>query len=176
MQTDEDRNSSLEKLKADVWKSPLVFMASGFGLGLMPLTPGSFATLGGLVIYFCICHWPWWAYVIILFLMSLLAVYVSDQVSRAYRLDDPTVVCLDEFAGILVALFLVPPTWPYVVTAFFLFRLLDIWKPWIIGWVDREVHSGFGMVLDDMIAGFFTWIIVQLVQMVNLLISHYYLL
>lgn len=164
---------ALAKLKRDVWQDPVVFIASGFGLGLMPVTPGSFATLGGLIVYFCIYHWPWWAYLAIFLLVTWLAIYLSDKLSKAYQLHDPTVVCLDEFSGILVTLFLVPPTWPYILAGFLLFRLFDIWKPWLVGIVDKSMDSGFGMVLDDIIAGIFAWIILQAIK---LLISHHTLM
>jgi phosphatidylglycerophosphatase A len=162
-------SQALQQLKSDVWQDPVVFIASGFGLGLMPLTPGSFATLGGLVIYFCIWHWPWWAYLIVSLLVSWIAVDLSDRLSKAYKLHDPTVVCLDEFAGILVTLFIIPTKWYFVLGGFLLFRLFDIWKPSIIGVIDRRMDSGLGMVLDDVVAGCFAWIVLQ---GLNLLIHH----
>jgi phosphatidylglycerophosphatase A len=166
----QDQHLALIKLKSDVWQNPLVFIASGFGLGLMPITPGSFATLGGLIIYLCIAHWAWWAYLVVFFAVSWIAVYLSDRLSRAYHLHDPTVVCLDEFSGMLITLFLVPPTWPFILAGFVLFRLFDIWKPWIIGIVDKNMDSGFGMVLDDILAGIFAWIFLQAIEIIRLLI------
>jgi len=162
-------SQALKQLKRDVWRDPLVFVASGFGLGLMPLTPGSFATLGGLAIYFCIWHLPWWGYLIVLCLVTWLAIDLSDRLSKAYKLHDPTVVCLDEFAGMLLTLFLVPTHWYFIIAGFLLFRLFDIWKPWLVGIIDKKMDSGFGMVLDDLVAAVFAWIILQVI---NYLLNH----
>lgn len=163
MSKHKDSIAALARLKRDVWRKPLVFIASGFGLGLMPLTPGSFASLGGLVIYFFIRHWPWWAYLLVFFFITWVAIVLSGRLSKAYQLHDPTVICLDEFSGMLITLFLVPVSWPYILAGFILFRLFDIWKPWIIGIVDKKMDSGFGMVLDDIIAGIFAWVVLQIV-------------
>lgn len=68
--------------------------------------------------------------------------------------DDPRIV-LDEIAGYLLTMALVPPSGFTVIAGFILFRIFDIVKPWPIRWVDRRVHGGLGIVLDDLIAGLF---------------------
>ncbi|HYQ39540.1 MAG TPA: phosphatidylglycerophosphatase A, partial [Pseudomonas sp.] len=60
------------------------------------------------------------------------------------------------------------PGWPWLLAGFALFRLLDIWKPWPIRWVDRQVHGGTGIMLDDLLAGAGAWLLLQgLVRLLN---------
>jgi len=56
----------------------------------------------------------------------------------------------------------VPPDWRFVLLGFVLFRLFDIWKPWPINWLDRKVSGGLGIMLDDLVAGIYALIILQL--------------
>ena len=67
---------------------------------------------------------------------------------------------IDEVAGILVALAFVPHTLFAYGLAFLLFRLFDIWKPWPISWVDQNIKGGWGILFDDLIAGFFAGAII----------------
>jgi len=66
--------------------------------------------------------------------------------------DHPGIVW-DEFAGFLITMVAAPAGWPGIAAGFALFRLFDVWKPWPIGWVDRKVHGGLGIMLDDVLAG-----------------------
>jgi len=69
---------------------------------------------------------------------------------------------LDEICGYLVTMIWVPDSWLWLVLGFLLFRLFDIWKPWPIGLVDRKVQGGLGIVIDDVLAGVFAAICLQL--------------
>lgn len=69
--------------------------------------------------------------------------------------NDPQWIVIDEVAGVWLAVSLIDPSWLSYAVGFALFRLLDIWKPWPISWVDRNVKGGLGVMLDDYLAGFF---------------------
>ena len=58
---------------------------------------------------------------------------------------------------------IIPVTWTWVISSFLLFRLLDIWKPWPISWLDKNIGGGIGIMIDDMLAGAFTLAILYLV-------------
>ena len=158
------QQQSLIQLKQDVWRDPRCFIAAGFGLGLLPLMPGTFATLGAVLVYLCIWQLHWLGYLVVLIVVTAVAIWLSHWCARRYQLHDPTAVCLDEFAGYLLTMFLVPTTVYYLLAGFVLFRFFDIAKPWVIGMVDRKMDSGFGMVLDDLLAGVFAWVVLQLVH------------
>tara|TARA_B100000965_G_C18991748_1_gene498548 strand:- start:182 stop:463 length:282 start_codon:yes stop_codon:yes gene_type:complete len=76
----------------------------------------------------------------------------ADQDSES---KDNSFIVIDEVAGMLVALSFIAHDAILYFFAFLLFRLLDIFKPWPISWVDKKIKGGIGILLDDLIAGFF---------------------
>jgi phosphatidylglycerophosphatase A len=153
--------------KRVVLTHPLGWIASGFGVGLAPKAAGTFGSLAALV--------PWWLwmrhlppahYAIVLVAAFALGVWASSWVIAKTRIEDPGVVVWDEFVGQWIALLPftlleLDPDLVLVAVAFGLFRLFDIWKPWPVRWVDREVHGGFGAMLDDALAGAMAWAVFQ---------------
>ena len=81
--------------------------------------------------------------------------------------DYKGIVC-DEIVGYLLTMFLAPKGLFWIVCGFILFRLFDIWKPQPIGWVDKRVHGGLGIMLDDVIAAIPAWFILQLMLFILL--------
>ena len=69
-------------------------------------------------------------------------------------MHDHGAIVWDEIVGFLITMFLVPLSWQSVVVGFVLFRIFDIFKPWPISFIDKNVHGGLGIMLDDIIAGF----------------------
>jgi len=70
-------------------------------------------------------------------------------------------MCLDEFIGFFITMVHAPLGLGWIGFGFLLFRLFDIWKPWPIRLIDQTIHGGVGMILDDMMAGIFAFIIMQ---------------
>ena len=83
------------------------------------------------------------------------------------RKDPPSVV-IDEVAGFLLSMFMVPPQWGFVVAGFFLFRIFDIIKPYPLNRL-QDLHGGAGVMLDDIGAGIYTNIVLQLAAYLKLL-------
>ena len=80
--------------------------------------------------------------------------------------DSPSIV-IDEIVGYLISMFMVPVMWGYIVAGFFIFRLFDVFKPWPL-YDLQEVHGGIGVMLDDIGAGVYTNILLQIaVHFVN---------
>lgn len=73
-------------------------------------------------------------------------------------------MCLDEFSGYFVTMCFAPKGWSWIISGFILFRIFDIWKPWPIRFVDKNIHGGFGMILDDVLAGIYSCIIIQILR------------
>ena len=71
-------------------------------------------------------------------------------------------IALLALGGIAITLWLVPEGWQWILLGFLVFRLFDIIKPWPIRWIDRHVHGGIGIMLDDVLAGVFAWVAMQL--------------
>jgi phosphatidylglycerophosphatase A len=90
------------------------------------------------------------------------ASWLCDRLSRETQTQDHPGMCIDEFAGFFVTMIAAPAGWLWIVAGFALFRLFDIWKPWPISWADENIHGGFGMVFDDVLAGIYALVIIQI--------------
>jgi len=143
-------------------KTPVHFIACGFGSGLAPKAPGTFGTLAAIPCWLALQMLDRPLYWLVVALAFVLGVFVCGRAARDIGVQDHGAVVWDEFVGLWIALAAVPPDWFWVLLGFALFRLLDIWKPWPIRWCDRNVHGGFGVMLDDAVAGFAVFAILQI--------------
>ena len=149
-------------IPAEVWKNPLYFIAFGFGSGAAPFAPGTFGTLAAIPIYLIIQPLPLFSYLLFVAIFTAISMWVSDWVSKRIKIHDHPGMCIDEFAGFFVTMINAPHGIGWIALGFILFRFFDIIKPWPIHVIDRRVHGGFGMVLDDVVAGLFSMMIIQL--------------
>lgn len=145
-----------------VFSSPVHFLAFGFGSGLSPFAPGTAGTLAAIPLYLLLVQLPLWAYLAVLLVMSLVGIWICGESSRRLGVHDHGGIVWDEFAGYLLTMIAAPAGWLWVVIGFFLFRLFDIWKPWPVKVVDRDVPGGLGIMLDDILAGIYAWLCLQL--------------
>jgi phosphatidylglycerophosphatase A len=147
--------------------TPWGWLACGFGSGLTPLAQGTFGSLAALLPWLGLRLLPWWIYGLVLLAGFALGVRACDVAGRALGVDDHRSLVWDEFIGQWLALLpllglLLPAggfSWWMPVAGFALFRLFDVWKPWPIRWLDRRVKGGFGVMIDDVIAGVFAAIV-----------------
>ncbi len=134
-------------------KKASLFIAQGFGSGRAPKAPGTFGTLPGILFYLALVPLGWLAYGIITLLFLAIGIPICDQAARQLGRDDPPSVVWDEIVGYLITMIAVPPSLITIVAGFVAFRVFDILKPWPIGWLDRELPGGLGIMLDDVAAG-----------------------
>ena len=140
----------------------ILFLGQGLGLGRIPFAPGTVGKLPGILLV-----WVFWQggdeiYLALTAVVTLSAVWIAGRSAESLGVaDDPRIV-IDEIAGVLVAFALVPPSWLALVVGFCVFRILDIAKPPPISTADRQVKGGFGIVLDDVLAGIGTNLVLQL--------------
>jgi len=146
---------------ASVWRNPIHFIAFGFGVGTIKTAPGTFGTLMAVPIYLLIHDLTPVFYLICVTAVFLLGVWVSDVTSRDIGIDDHPGIVIDEIAGFLVTMSLAPTGWLWLLYGFILFRLFDIWKPWPIRIIDRKLSGGMGIMLDDIVAGIFAFLALQ---------------
>jgi phosphatidylglycerophosphatase A len=144
--------------------SPAGWIACGFGSGLTPKAQGTFGSLAAILPWLLLRTLSVPAWVGVIVAAFALGVWVCHIAGRIIGVDDHRSLVWDEFVGLWITLLpaLVAPWWA-VVTGFVLFRLFDVWKPWPIAWFDRRVKGGFGVMLDDAIAGIFAGIVLYLV-------------
>ena len=145
-------------------RDPFLLLALGFGSGLARRGPGTAGTVVGVGLYLLVASLPAAAVV------AVTAVVVAAGIPRcgyaARRLgvhDDPGIVW-DEIAGYLVTMLLLPFGLLWIVAGFVVFRILDIAKPWPIGWLDRRVGGGTGIMVDDILAGAVACLVLHLVR------------
>jgi len=130
------------------------FMATLAGVGKVKVAPGTFGTLAFVPFALSL---SFFASEYFYMLFTIVFVIVSVFASEAYgKGKDLKSIVIDEAAGLLVAMFMVPLVPVYWVLGFVIFRFFDILKPFPISYLDKNVKGGFGVVLDDLVAGLFT--------------------
>lgn len=135
--------------------NPVHFLALGFGSGLMPKMPGTFGTLAAIPVYLLVAQLPLLPYLLLTLLLFLLGIYLCGAAARAAGVHDHPAIVWDEIVGFLITMIALQPSWHALLAGFLLFRLFDILKPWPIKLLDRYVEGGFGIMIDDAVAGLF---------------------
>lgn len=138
------------------WKRPVHALAYGLGTGLSPFAPGTAGTLVGVALFWVMAPLPPAHYAAITVLLALVGVFVCGQTAHDLGLKDPGVIVYDEIVGFLVAMYLLPADWRWVLAGFVVYRLFDIWKPWPIRLLEQSLGLGGGIVADDIMAGLYT--------------------
>jgi len=151
----------------DIIFHPVHFLSLGFGSGLSPFAPGTAGTLLAVLLYIPLASLPLWAYVTVLVVGSLVGIILCEKTSNKLGGHDHPAIVWDEFLGYWLTMLLAPPGWLWIVVGFVLFRLFDIWKPWPISIIDHNVKGGLGIMLDDLVAGVYALVVLQLI--------HYYI-
>ena len=148
---------------------PLCFLAFGFGSGLAPVAPGTFGTLPALPIAFVLYLLDvtgWWLAVLCVVLFFW-GVRICSHTERELGIQDYGGIVWDEIVAMLLVLAFVPFRWKWWLAAFVLFRVFDAVKPWPIKWFDARIHGGLGIMLDDIIAAFFTLFVLNAVMWIG---------
>ncbi|MDY0330586.1 MAG: phosphatidylglycerophosphatase A [Thiomonas sp.] len=147
-----------------MWRNPLHVLALGFGSGLSPIAPGTAGTLFAWASYALLSLWLGplvWA--VVIGIGAVVGIWACGHTSRALGLEDASPVVWDEIIAFWLVLLLVTPAgWAEQLAAFLLFRAFDAGKWLAVGWADRHVKGGFGIMLDDLIAAAFTLLVMAL--------------
>jgi phosphatidylglycerophosphatase A len=130
-------------------------LAFGFGAGLFPKAPGTCGTLIAVPIVAVLMHFGWTVHLVCTLLAMGAGIWICGESARRLGVHDHPGIVWDEIVGFSVTMLAVPPTWYWLLAAFLLFRLFDIWKPWPIREADHRLHGGLGIMLDDVMAGVF---------------------
>ncbi|AJD49520.1 phosphatidylglycerophosphatase A [Isoalcanivorax pacificus W11-5] len=142
-------------------RNPVHFLAFGFGSGLAPKAPGTFGTLAALPVWYGLAQLPPWGYLLGTLLVIAVGPWLCGRTSRDMGVHDHGGIVWDEIAGFLITMMLAPVSLTSAVLGFLLFRFFDVVKPWPIGWLDRRVHGGTGIMLDDLVAGVYAALLLQ---------------
>ena len=138
------------------WWHPAALVATGFGIGLLPVMPGTWGSLAALP-----CAWAIrfygsvWCLLASAVAVFLLGCWASARVAAAAGRDDPGFIVIDEIAAQWLVLIAAPLSPSWYAAAFLLFRLFDIVKPWPIKRIEQAAAGGLGIMLDDIMAAFY---------------------
>ena len=144
------------------WRRPHHWLAYGCGSGLVPWAPGTFGTIAAIPLYLLLAPLQLIWYLALLVPLFLIGIWACDKAAAELSVQDPSAIVWDEILGYLITMIAAPSGWPWVLAGFALFRLFDILKPWPISVLDRRVHGGLGVMLDDVVAGSMAWALLQL--------------
>ena len=139
----------------------LRLLATGFGLGMAPVAPGTFGTLGAIPLYYLLSFTHIYVYMGVTLVATVGAVFVCEFAEPLFGKHDSKHIVIDEIVGFLVAMTWVPLHWKTLIAGFVLFRFFDAVKPWPISHLDRKIKGGLGVVCDDVAAGLATNLILQ---------------
>lgn len=147
----------------EVFSDPVMLLAFGFGSGLSPKAPGTAGSVVALLLYFLFLRdlspLPYLGVVLV---ATVVGIYLCHAASAKLGVHDHGGIVWDEFVGLWLALFALPSEVYWPLLGFALFRLFDIWKPFPIGWFDRQIKGGLGIMVDDIIAGSYAFLVLQL--------------
>jgi len=145
-----------------VWRNPIHFLAFGLGSGAAPRAPGTAGTVAAAIIYLMLPTMPLAVYLGFLLAAFVAGIWLCGRTARDIGVHDHGGIVWDEFVGFWLTMLLAPPGLLWVLAGFVLFRFFDIVKPWPIRWLDRHVHGGLGIMIDDVLAGLFALACLQL--------------
>lgn len=145
----------------------ILFLATGCGSGYFPKMPGTAGSAIGVLIFFVLSRLTIPLYIVTILSFIFLSIWAADKAvplcqGGAQHKKDPQHIVIDEIAGYLVAMISFPAQWIFVIAGFIVFRVMDISKPYPINRIDKNTRGGVGIVLDDVVAGIYTNIVLQL--------------
>ena len=140
----------------------ILFIATGFGSGYLPKAPGTWGSLVGVALWFFLRDLTVPSYLGVIGALFVVGTLCAGSAEKIVDRADPGLVVVDEIVGQLLALILVPHHPVAVLLGFLTFRVFDILKPFPANWLDRHIHGGLGIMLDDVVAGLYSLLVLQL--------------
>jgi phosphatidylglycerophosphatase A len=153
----------LRKFPEGFFKHPAHLAAFGFGSGCSPKAPGTVGTLMAVLLYLPMQDLSLAVFGCVIVLSFLLGLYFCQKASDALGVHDHGGIVWDEFVGFWITMIAAPSGWQWLVLGFCLFRLFDIWKPQPIAFLDKHISGGLGIMLDDVMAGIYALLSLQLI-------------
>jgi len=140
-----------------------MFIATGFGAGYLPKAPGTWGSLVGVALWFLLRDLALLPYLGVTGALFVVGTLCAGSAEKIVDRADPGLVVVDEIVGQLLALLLAPHHPGAALLAFLTFRVFDILKPFPANWLDRHIHGGLGIMLDDVLAGLYSLLVLQLI-------------
>lgn len=141
------------------------FLATGFYTGYTPIAPGTAGSLIGVIIYLGMHRLSWLPYLLILIALAFFGIWISNKATiYFFKEKDSKKIVIDEIIGFLIAMFLIPFTFKFILVAFIVFRVIDILKPFPLRRLEK-LPGGWGVMCDDFLAGVYANLIIQAIRL-----------
>ncbi len=140
----------------------VLFLATGFGIGHIPVAPGTFGSILGLPLGFGLAELELPVAIAIAGLFVLGSIWIANDAEKLMQKSDPGCIVIDEIAGMAVTLVGLPVDLIIGLMGFIIFRILDILKPFPIRYLDQRLAGGWGVVMDDVAAGIIANVILRI--------------
>ena len=146
--------------KKTLYFNTLKIFATWFYSGKAPFAPGTCGSLATLPCVYALSYfYGYQAVAVFALLIAIIGIPIASSYAQALNIKDPGEIVIDEVAGQAIALIFAGTNLYLFIAGFFLFRLFDITKPWLVGWADKKLNGGLGIMLDDVFAGIFAAIV-----------------
>jgi phosphatidylglycerophosphatase A len=139
----------------------IMTVATGFGAGYLPKAPGTWGSAVGLIVCFALYRLPLSTYLAAVGIILVIGIFVAGSAEKILDREDPGPVVIDEIVGMLITLWAAPPHPLVWLAGFLLFRFFDIYKPFPVRWIDKNLHGGVAIMLDDTAAGIYSLLVLQ---------------
>lgn len=141
----------------------LHLIATFFGIGKVKIMPGTFGTLATIPLFIILSGLGPYFYMGFVVLLIPIGIIAADAFQKDHGGHDRQEIVVDEVIGYLITMTWLPMNWRSVLVGFILFRILDIWKPFPIGYLDKKIQGGLGVIADDVAAGLIANVALQIV-------------
>ena len=141
----------------------IMAIATGLGTGYLPIAPGTWGSLVALPLHFLLIRLSPQNYFISLGIIFVIAIFTAGSAEKIIDRQDPGIVVIDEIIGMLITLIGAPTNVLVWLVGFLAFRFFDILKPFPIRLIDQRIHGGIGIVMDDVLAGLYSLVLLQVI-------------
>ena len=150
-----------------IFTNPALMIATGFGIGFLPIAPGTWGSILGIVIFLLLFSFNLSLIVVssIIIIIILLSFFATEKALKEFDEHDPDEIVIDEAIAMILLLICVPMTPVWIFSSFLLFRIFDILKPWPISVFDLKLQNSFGIMLDDILAAAFAGAILFIIKL-----------
>ena len=152
-----------------ILNSPVSFLASCFGVGMSPIAPGTMGSLFAILFFYFTLGLNQESQIIIFFILIISGFWICGSSAKVLNSHDHSSIVWDEMSVMYGILLVTDISFFNWLMAFLLFRLFDIWKPWPINFIDKNIKGGIGIMLDDIFAGFATILSLRFLDILSLI-------
>ena len=144
----------------------IVALATGFYSGKIPFAPGTWGSAFALIPWYFCRGLSLANYLIVLAALFVVGFLTAGSAEKILDRPDPGCIVIDEILGIFITLTLAPNHPVAWLLGFVLFRIFDVLKPFPVSWLDTHLHGGIGIMMDDVMAGIYALVCLQLIWLV----------